>query len=96
MIDMAVPTRLMELATTVCIVERFARGKRVTRATKNVPAIPVALGINRPAFFTGSSLTRNKTVISVRKQTVEILDTTSTRSCQEAGSLRARGPFNSK
>jgi hypothetical protein len=96
MIDRAVPKRLIELATTVCITERFARGKRVIRATKKVPAIPIALGISRLVFSTGSSLMRNKTVISRRKQRVEILDTTSTSNGQEAESLSTQWLSNNK
>ena len=87
MMDKQVPTRVIELAMTVWAIERFARGKRVTRATKKVPAIAITRGKIRLAFSTGSSLTRNKTVKSDRKQTVEDLDTTSARNLQDAGSF---------
>jgi len=86
MIAMIVPQILIELAMIVCVIERFARGKRVTRATKKVPAIAITRGKKLFAFPTGSSLTKNKIVISPRKQTVEDLDATSTRNFQDAGS----------
>src|SRR5258705_13959345 len=87
MIDMAVPTELIELATIDWVIERFARGKRVIRAREKVPTIAITLGPIRFAFSTGSSLKRNKTVISARKQTVEERDTLSTRNFQDAGSF---------
>jgi hypothetical protein len=89
MIDMIVPQMLIELAMSVCVIERFARGKRVRRAKKNVPAIAMTRGRMLLAFPTGSSLIKNRIVISARKQTVEDLDATSTRNFQDAGSFPA-------
>jgi hypothetical protein len=87
MIDMAVPTELIELATIDWVIERFARGKRVIRAREKVPTIAITLGRNLLAFSTGSSLKRNKAVISARKQTVEDRDKPSTKNLQDAGSF---------
>jgi len=89
MIDKIVPQILIELAMSVCVTERFARGKRVTRATKNVPAIAMTRGRMLLAFPTGSSLIKNRTVISARKQTVEDLDATPTKNFQDSGSFPA-------
>ena len=89
MIDRQVPRRVIPLAMMVCVMDRFALGKRVTIATKKVPAIAITLGKIRLAFSTGSSLTRNKTVKRPRKQMVEDLDTTSPRNLQDAGSFLA-------
>ena len=89
MIDKQVPRRVIPLATIVWVIERFALGKRVTRATKKVPAIAITLGKIRLAFSTGSSLTMNKTVNRPRKQMVEDLDTTSPRNLQDAVSFLA-------
>ena len=86
---MIVPQILIELAMSVCVIERFARGKRVTMATKNVPAIAMTRGWMLLAFPTGSSLIKNRIVIRAKKQTVEELDATSTRNFQEVGSFRA-------
>jgi hypothetical protein len=85
MIDMIVPQILIELAMIVCVSERFARGKKVTRARKNVPAIAMIRGIMLLAFPTGSSLIKNRIVINARKQTVEDRDATPARKSQDTG-----------
>jgi hypothetical protein len=87
MIDMIVPQILIELAMTVCVIERFARGKRVTRAKKNVPAIAMTRGRMLLAFPTGWSRMKNRIVISAKKQTMEDRDTRSTRNFPDAGSF---------
>ena len=89
MIDRQVPRRVIPLAVMVCVMDRLALGKRVTRATKKVPAIAMTLGKIRFAFSTGSSLTRNNTVKRPRKPIVEDLDTTSPINLQDAGSFFA-------
>jgi hypothetical protein len=73
----------------ICVVERFARGKRVTSATKKVPVIASTRGKILLALSTGSSLMKNKIVIKARKQIVEHLDTASTANFHDAGSVAA-------
>ena len=78
-----VPTRLRKLAITVCVNERLARGKRVTRVIVKVPTIAKALGSNPFAFWIGSSLTMNKIVSRPRNRMVEDRDTTSAKNLHD-------------
>jgi hypothetical protein len=63
---------------------RLARGKKVTRDMKNVPAIAIILGAIPLAFSIGSSLMRNRTDIKPRKQMMDDLDTTSVRNLRNS------------
>src|SRR4030095_13635563 len=72
--ETAVPTSLSKLAMSVWVIERFARGKKVTRVIKKVPAIAITRGKIPFAFLMGSSLTRNKTDCRPKKQRVEDRD----------------------
>jgi hypothetical protein len=63
---------------------RLARGKKVTRDMKNVPAIAIILGTIPLAFSIGSSLMRNRTDIKPRKKMMDDLDTTSVRNLRNS------------
>jgi len=84
-----VPTRLSKLAITVCVKERSARGKRVTRDIEKVPAIAKTRGSIPFAFLIGSSLMMNRIERKPKNSMVEDRETISARSFHDGASLDA-------